>query len=160
AADASQVLYAGLLEALGYSRNRQPFRLLAAHVPLAAVAGAREPGAIAAVLHDAAGLVPPAGLVEAAGLLRRPSSDYPWTTLGVRPDNWPLRRSTQVSAILARLAGRLLDELLAPLLDAPLDAQAVRAIWLEQLRELGPQRADAAAVNVLLPFAAAYGQAT
>src|SRR5205814_925805 len=39
-------------------------------------------------------------------------------------------------------------------------AKRPREVWHKQLRELGPQRVDAIAINVLLPFAAAYGQAT
>jgi hypothetical protein len=163
--EAGQVLYTGLLEALGYSRNRDAFRQLAQVVPLEAVRLARTPEAIEALLLEAAGLTPPAGALERAGLPNARLEPGVWQTAGVRPDNWPARRIAQGAAVLARLAGMLLDELLGPLAelaaaDSPPPAKALRAGWLEQLREVGPQRAGAIAINVLLPFAAAYGQAT
>ena len=171
------VLYAGLLEALGYSRNREPFRALAQLVPLDCVRLARTPAAIEALLLDAAGLaelpaacvdgsacLPPGAPAADAGLCGLRLEARLWQTVGVRPDNRPARRIAQGAALLARLAGALRDELLAPLAElCDVHGEAIRRLrsgWHEQLRELGPQRADAVAVNVLLPFAAAYGQAT
>ncbi len=161
-----QVLYAGLLEALGYSRNREPFRELARLAPLDAAACARTPERIQAMLLDAAGLSSgDRGVLEELGLPGMRLEPGAWQTAGVRPDNWPARRIAQGAAVLARLvAGGLVDELLGPLTEAQdADGASVRraqARWHDQLRETGPQRADAIALNVLLPFAAAYGQAT
>ncbi|HLQ33247.1 MAG TPA: DUF2851 family protein [Chloroflexota bacterium] len=140
-----QALYAGLLEALGYSRNRVPFRQLAAEVPLSALTGARTAADIEHLLLARARV---------------------WHIAGVRPDNLPERRVRQFAAVLERLQPKgVLDELLAPLLDAgeaPADKASarLRQAWQEQLAELGPQRTDAIAINVLLPFTAAYGHAT
>lgn len=154
-----QVLYAGLLEALGYSRNRVPFRGLAALAPLVALP--RRAEAIERLLLEMAGLIQGGQAVQ-AGVCAQPLDASEWQTVGVRPDNWPARRITQFATILARLRpGSLLDELLGPLSEAgPLDAKSLRDEWGRMLREVGPQRANAMAINVLLPFAAAYGQAT
>ncbi|MBV8087289.1 MAG: DUF2851 family protein, partial [Chloroflexi bacterium] len=161
-----QVLYAGLLEALGYSRNREPFRDLARLVPIEAIACARTAKGIEALLLDGAGLSGTSRSLEAFGLPGMRLPPGVWQTVGVRPDNWPARRIGQGAAVLARLVqgGGLVDALLGPLAEAEDWAKAsvkrVQASWYEQQRELGPQRADAIAVNVLLPFAGAYGQAT
>lgn len=123
-----QLLYAGVLEALGYSQNREAFRrltqilpwedlggLLAGQGPLTALAEA--------VMFGAAGLLPangraPVGLDPTAservrGLRRLWSplqipamhrSD--WRFHGVRPNNWPTRRLAA--------AARLFTEFLPP----------------------------------------------
>jgi hypothetical protein len=164
-----QALYAAFLEALGYSRNQEPFRRLAEAVPLAALRLARTAEAMAALLLGAAGLAAGgAALMARAGLVGGPLPAGLWRTTGVRPENLPARRIRQGAAVLERLleAG-LLDELLGPLLEldgaAALDVRAGRrlaGVWRAQLADLGRQRADALAINVLLPFAAAYGQAS
>src|SRR5581483_7243459 len=51
-----QALYAGLMEALGYSRNRAPFRQLALQLPLAGLRVLRTASRIEAALLAAAGL--------------------------------------------------------------------------------------------------------
>lgn len=163
-----QVLYGGLIEALGYSRNREPFRRLAQLVPPAALHCAKDATQIEAMLLAGAGLVESANAVLAqAGLSGETLPADAWRTIGVRPENLPPKRIQQVACVLERLlAGGLLDELLAPLLElgmADVDgkaAQRLRHTWHIRLAELGTQRSDAIAVNVLLPFAAAYGQAT
>jgi hypothetical protein len=162
-----QVLYAGLLEALGYSRNRAPFRRLAQLVPLPATLCSRTAAGIRELLLEAAGLSGGGSpRMAALGLVGEPLAAGEWQVVGVRPDNLPSRRIGQFAAVLARRQpGGLLDELLAPLLeleddDGPALARRLRRVWQQQLAEVGRQRADAMAVNVLLPFAAAYGQAT
>src|SRR5579883_196631 len=154
-----QALYTGLMQALGYSRNRAPFRQLAQLVPLPAVACAGSAAQIEELLLAGAGLTfAPASLLIQAGLTGETLPAGAWTSVGVRPDNLPQRRIQRFAAILARLGRSLLDDLLAPLAGGSPDdwKLAVR----QHLAELGPQRIDAVAVNVLLPFAAAYGQAT
>lgn len=166
-----QTLYAGIMEALGYSRNKRTFRELAQLVPLNAFGSQASSTAIDQLLSAGAGLLEcheNSALLANAGLIARPMTASDWLYVGVRPDNWPQRRIRQFAAILSRLGpAKLLDALLAPL--AELDGGCsnpragvarLRCEWQRQLAEVGRQRADAIAVNVLLPFAAAYGQAT
>jgi len=85
--DSEQVLYAGLMEALGYSRNRAPFRRLAQVVPLLAIRGQDDGGE--ELLLAAAELGHPGQaerLLEMAGLIPRPMRAGEWQTTGVRPD--------------------------------------------------------------------------
>ena len=165
-----QVLYAGLLEALGYSRNRAPFRRLAQLAPLDALRCARTAAAIEQLLLEAAGLAPASGALENAGRTGETLTPSDWQTAGVRPDNLPAKRIAQFAAMLARLLPLgLLDALLAPLLEgtpSPGSRSAQdRSGHSQSAQDLcaqhfGPQRAAAMAINVVLPFAAAYGQAT
>jgi hypothetical protein len=187
-----QVLYAGLMEALGYSRNRKPFRELAALVPVEAVRCAPNAAGVEALLLEAAGFTPGSDGRGAGGPIggscppappasdpatqqahstaqcspgpgaagRRPAPALEWQTVGVRPDNQPERRIAQFAAILERLLPRgLLEELLRLLVEGTPPAR-LRRVWRDQMAEVGPQRTDAMAINVVLPFAAAYGQAT
>ncbi len=160
-----QVLYAGLLDALGYARNRAGMAALAAALPLAAIESrlpARDPaGAFqtaAALLLGVGGFLPftkatatLSGLSFAErdaieeiwaergapwrGLILSPGD---WTLARVRPANHPLRRLLGAAAILAR-CGRL--GLLAAYLE-PCTADAP-ADGLAELRDLllGPSRA-------------------
>ncbi|MGN6698167.1 MAG: DUF2851 family protein [Thermomicrobiales bacterium] len=124
-----QALYAGLLDALGYTRNRAPMAALAAALPLAALEErlpASEPRAIfrtaAALLLGVAGLLPCTPAL--AELLALPADDlaaieetWPlfaapwretalplagWSLARTRPANHPARRLLGLAAILAR----------------------------------------------------------
>ena len=55
--DVDSLLYEGIMEALGYSRNREPFRELAQNAQLAALVG-QPPEEIQAALFGVAGLLP------------------------------------------------------------------------------------------------------
>ncbi|MBV9120142.1 MAG: DUF2851 family protein, partial [Chloroflexi bacterium] len=166
-ADAEQVLYSGLLEALGYHRNRAPFRQLAELATLAAVRrlGSHE---LELLLLHLAGLRDSAQaeiLKDRCGISGSPLAGESWTVVGVRPENLPMVRIAEMAKILARLAPLgLIDELLGELAAVQeVDRRVVRRMdssWRSQLRELGPQRVRSVAINVLLPFAAAFGQAT
>lgn len=160
-----QVLYAGLLDALGYSRNRAPMAALAAALPLAEIEGrlpARDPAAAfraaAALLLGVGGFlpvepgyvgllgltVPDLAAIEAewAGLAEgwrdRSLTLADWSLARTRPSNHPARRLLGLAAILAR-GGR------AGLLVACLEPCAAEdaATGLEELRGLllGPPRA-------------------
>ena len=90
--DPQQVLYAALMEAMGYSQNRRPFLELADRVPyrrLESVARKAPPEerlhAIQQVLLGAAGFRPPSRGARAIGNGR-------WYTFRVRPQNHPQRR--------------------------------------------------------------------
>lgn len=159
-----QVLYAGLLDALGYSRNREPMATLAAALPLADLEGrlpARDPAAAfrvaAALLLGVGGFLPVepnyvgllglavpelaaieaewSSLAEAWRDRALALSD--WSLARTRPPNHPARRLLGLAALLAR-AGRA--GLLAACLD-PCTADDP-ATGLAELRALllGPSR--------------------
>ena len=171
--DPDQVLYAALMESLGYSANRRPFRTLAARVPYAALARLRsEPAstrllALEATLAGASGLLSRLApgehreLVERARslLLRRramPASD--WTHFRVRPTNHPVRRILGA----ARIFDRYLDAGLARGVHADADNGGAAHLTgrLAARPFVGESRARDMVVNVALPFLHAYaGQA-
>jgi hypothetical protein len=159
-----QILYAGLLDALGYTRNRAGMAALAAALPLAMIEArlpARDPvGAFttaAALLLGVGGFLPFTGATATLSGLSFAERDAveatwaecggPWrgTTLGagewtlarVRPANHPVRRLLGAAALLTR-CGRL--GLLAASLE-PCTAEEP-AIGLAELRALliGPPR--------------------
>ncbi len=163
-----QVLYAGLMQALGYQRNRAPFRQLASMMPITVLSGLAEaqpahtrPTFIEGLLLSMAGLAGPPPL-ELPRL-----SPTVWQLHGVRPHNQPTVRISAFAGILAQLLGYgLLDSLLEPL-DALTQGEVnnhavsqLRALWTTLLEPLGPQRIDEVAINVLLPFAFAWGETT
>lgn len=124
-----EVLYQALAEALGYARNKEPFRRLAAALPLSILEGflwgkspARQEALAQALLLGAAGLLPSQRGLEAGGegtahleelwgayALEPPLGPGDWA-LGVRPENHPARRL----AGLASLVVGSLEEGLAP----------------------------------------------
>lgn len=160
-----QILYAGLLDALGYARNRAPMATLAGMLPLAVLearlpAGDPQEGfrAAAALLLGVAGFLPLTPALLALGGLTaddalaierswaerrapwhgRLLTPERWTLARTRPANHPVRRLLGLAAILAR-AGRL--GLLAATLEAcGADAPAVGLAELRALL-LGPPRA-------------------
>ena len=98
-----QVLYSSLMEALGYSQNREPFLELAHRVPygsLEEVATGLPPGSararvIGEVLLATAGLSLPdrgGGPGIGAAVRGRPMSPARWHLFRVRPQNHPRRR--------------------------------------------------------------------
>ena len=98
-----QALYSSLMEALGYSQNREPFLELAHRVPyrnLEKVAAGLAPGparadAISEVLLATAGLLPPDRTDRPAlraAVRGKPMSSTRWHLFRVRPQNHPRRR--------------------------------------------------------------------
>ena len=115
-ADADQVLYNGVLDAMGYARNRRPFQALAEKLPVRRLAAlAREPRSVAefAVLSA---LVVGAGLIctveghEAVQMrrvtkslaVRRVVPERAWSNFRVRPVNSPTTRIRGIAPFLAR----------------------------------------------------------
>ena len=164
-----EVIYAALMEGLGYSANRRAFRLLAGAVPYSSLAALRgEPGsarrlAVEALLLYAAHLLDRAASEERQAMdailarLSRPRRvpKKEWTTSGARPANHPARRI----AGAARILDGLLD--VGP---AEAVAAAVRggsaprlAAMLSARPFVGTGRARELAVNAALPFAHALG---
>ena len=111
----SQTLYEGLMEALGYRANRQPFLKLAQCAPwrvlaseaLASEALAHFPEHRAAVLE--ARLLQMSGLAESEAVSSRRQGGYgrplcaeEWHTFRVRPANHPRHRIVGAARLLAR----------------------------------------------------------
>jgi hypothetical protein len=112
-----QSLWLGLADALGYSRNRSPFRCLAQRLPLKRLQSKRDDLDREALLYGNAGFLPQASLpVGAAGdwagqlwqrwWKLRDESPLPavagWELRGLRPANRPERRL----AVLSVLSGK------------------------------------------------------
>ena len=117
AGEEEEVLYRGLLEGLGYSRNRDPFRRLGEALPwqalrrLLTAEGPEERTAAAeAVLMGTAGFLPEDETADpyVAGLRQRWRAQLagealvlPWELTG-RPENHPARRLAGAASLLAR----------------------------------------------------------
>src|SRR5262249_42422507 len=115
AADADQVVWHGLTEALGFSRNARPFRQLAEAVPWAeAQAVVRERGvvALAGLLLGMAGLIARATLPEAHAWrrlqrqrgLRVALERGSWDRAALRAANAPEQRCRGLAELAARWA--------------------------------------------------------
>lgn len=169
----AQTLYEGLMEALGYRANRQPFLKLAQAAPWAALAqeaAAYPPVERAAALErrllQRAGWPPDDGQPAAgrapAGLsYGAPLSAAEWHCFRVRPANHPRRRIAGAARLLAPFVAEtgnpaaLGDELTA-LVAAGRPAALTAALTVaadpgEKTAYIGPARARDLAVNVVLP---------
>ena len=182
-----EVLYRGILEGLGYSRNRDSFRRLAEVLPWQGLRGflaAQRPAgrllAAEAVLLGVAGFLPGEETAEpylAALQERQPQGGppfLPWELAG-RPENHPARRLAGAARLLVRYVdGGLLPGLLAAVkmghaaLASALQTQA-DGFWSNHYDLkggparlpaglIGPGRAGELAVNIVLPFALAWAE--
>jgi len=140
-----QLLYAALLEVLGYSRNREPFRRLAGLLPWADLR--------TRLLTVASG--------ERAALaltLLRQAADNPelrWRTAGLRPGNQPQRRLVGAAVLLTVCAE---DGLLATLQAAAVAGQQSLLTALSAPPAIGGSRATELALNAYLPLALALAE--
>lgn len=183
----AQVLFQGLLEAMGYSRNVEPMRCLATLVPLDRLEAVwRAPASawsdFAAILIGTAGLLDAPTLVRRANVtaseaesLREHWQAYAdrsgaetlgvagWSWARTRPANYPERRLLALSSLLARcqpggILGATRDVLLAG--EPARGARRLRDFIRGDRRDrwpVGRDRADELVVNVVLPFAMAFG---
>lgn len=143
---ADQLLWEGLLEALGYGGDREAFRALAARAPWSALAGVIGPlpqaaraGAALAMLREAAG----PGL-EAGGQR-------------LRPGNRPGRRLAGAAELAARMAPSGPAAVLASLLLGPAGGYRALTAALTVAGCIGPARAQEALANAVLPCLWAAG---
>jgi hypothetical protein len=167
--DPDQVLYASLMEALGYAANRRPFRELARRVPYAGLSAfSTEPRAtrllaIQASLMATSGLLPSVRPAEEAAKLKAMAKLLPrcramppdvWERFRVRPANHPAQRVLGAAALL----GRYLDAGLAAGLADVVRQEDAKALvqGLSAPPRIGPGRAGDMAVNVVLPFLSAW----
>lgn len=163
----SEVLYRGLLEALGYAANREPFRQLALLLPYAelhrlwcALPPARQLPALQAALLEAAGWGQPALVPAEPGRRARLRPDL-WRLSGLRPANHPERRLRGLAVLLDRTAPDGLASALQRTLALSESVQGLeRALTVTQeggAALIGQERARDMAVNVALPFFHALG---
>ena len=173
----AQTLYAGLLEALGYRANRQPFLKLAYAAPYAALAreaAFASPEEKAVILERRllrlSGLPlpagqPAAGRAPAGCRYGPPLAAAEWHCFRVRPVNHPRHRIAGAARLLARFiepsdgyadSSDLVDRL-TDLVAAGPPAKLTAALTIaagpgEKTAAIGPARARDLAVNVVLPF--------
>lgn len=168
AREQDEALYRALLGGLGYGSGRGAYRRLARVLPWAMLRGARGPREAQGLLLGTAGLIGPAsGEVRALWRGRARMRASSWAATAGRPAASPARRLLGAGALFARWApaGPIasLTQALDPLPE-PARAPPVLRRWLSvEAGEaglaggpapLGAGRADALAVNVLLPFLA------
>jgi hypothetical protein len=183
--EAGQVLYEGIMEALGYSRNKESFRELAQRLPLRILEGlVQGKGAergnliLEALLLGTAGLLPsqrrgPGATEDPRGGLERiwsslgggeSMTETRWQFAGVRPGNHPIRRQAAASGLILRFLDRglvegileLVGEAQPPSGHRKLEAGLMIADKGEAL--LGQGRAAEVVVNIVLPFSFAFGE--
>ena len=169
--DAEQVLYAGIMEALGYSANRRPFAALAARVPIARLRMlCDEPEetrllAIRAMLVSASGLVSLVSEDDAErfratlkGLPPVEKIGESWKTFRVRPSNHPLRRIEGAAVLI----DRALDEGFLSIATRTARGRKHRSLinLFTAPPFIGESRAREIAVNVALPYIHAWGGTT
>ena len=164
-----EVLYRGLIRALGYSRNREPFLELAGLLPWSAIDSLayslpdeERPGAITAWLLGVAGLIEE-GSASVRELwrkspLRKEMDGSRWRLAGVRPSNHPTRRMRGAGEVLARFTGEGLLEGFerALLLAAQHRDPGLLMELLVAPPFIGRERAREMVVNVVLPFFRAF----
>ncbi|HUZ02461.1 MAG TPA: DUF2851 family protein [Thermomicrobiaceae bacterium] len=178
----AQVLYALLLDALGYSRNRDGMRAVGERLPLdqldarlSAQAPAERQLRAAGLLLGVAGFLPlspreadAAGITpaEVLGVEQRwRVHGAAWHQISLPPTTWsltrqrpaahPLRRLLAMASLLARLQVGLLEDLCA--LVTEVDPYRVLLEWLAAGNPwLGRGHAHEIVVNVVVPFTLAY----
>ena len=169
-ADPDQLVYEGVMDALGYATNRKPFTRLARLVTYRALQHLRaEPArtraaSVEAVLLWAAGLLdeaaPEARKHQLIRMVRRMDwlpkrRAIEWKLFRVRPANYPGRRISGMAAVL----GRTMDAGLSVNLETALLAGGAGGVTdaLVELPFIGAGRAAEITVNVVLPYLNARG---
>ena len=150
-----QLLYEGIMEALGYAKNRKPFRELAQRVPLSELLG-KSDESIQAILFGVAGLLPSQSqqeikwaeedrrfierlesIWESTEQYKKPTrmTAEQWRFAKMRPANYPSRRIPGIAQIISRCQGNLMMDFL-PLIEGAATAnQRVLAHIRRRLQE-------------------------
>ena len=160
--DADQVLYRGIMEAMGYARNRRPFLELAGALPFSRFACLRSEPDGAARYAVFAALVVCGGLIERTDAaersqvkrvsrrlgVRRRLRPESWSMFRVRPVNDPLRRMRGMAHIVGGCGGGLLDHM-----RSVFDGRASRGLVdeLSATPFVGQGLARTIVANVVLP---------
>ena len=134
--DFEQLLYEGIMEALGYARNRKSFRELAQRAPLSELLG-KSDESIQAILFGVAGLLPSQSQQktewgegdrkfierleaswESAEQYKNPTrmTAEQWHFAKIRPANYPSRRIPAIAQIISRCRDTLMMDFL-PLIE-------------------------------------------
>jgi len=182
---AEEVLYEGIMGALGYAKNKEPFTELARRLPLNTLKGVGEPLLLQTLLLGMAGLLPSQRYIkdgregekleevwESLGIKER-MEGIKWKFFRVRPENFPTRRIAALSYLLVKY-GRGLLEAMEQLIN---QAQSYRELetafivttngyWANHCdfgvetrwnpSLIGWGRAREIVVNILLPFFLAW----
>jgi len=155
-ADLEQILYERIMEALGYSKNREPFLELAQKTLFMELAG-KDVLEIQAILFGVAGLLPSQNsradirdddatyeyVVEYLENIWQKASEHyqsvimrseQWRFFRLRPGNFPTRRIAGISHILAECADKSLLLKFLPLIEEPIaqpkDAKKIfKKLW-------------------------------
>ena len=162
--DPEQVLYAALMEGLGYSQNRVPFIELAHRVPMATLReralhlpAARRSPVIESCLLDASGFssTPPAEEALAPATIQPPPR---WNLFRVRPGNHPKQRILGAALLLQHhLDNGLPSGMTSRILQGIPALERSLTIRRDGRALIGPSRARELALNTILPFAVAWG---
>ena len=134
--DFEQLLYEGIMEALGYAKNRKPFRELAQRVPFSELLG-KSDETIQAILFGMSGLLPSQSqqetewdegdrkfieqlesIWESAEQYKNPTRMMAeqWHFAKMRPANYPSRRIPAIAQIISRCQNTLMMDFL-PLIE-------------------------------------------
>ncbi len=179
----AQVLYHGVMGALGYTKNKKPFQELARRLPLRvleSIAAEQELGSrrlvLQALLLGGAGLLPSqCGERSRFGGLKPPSelgaiwcslnaenamSYADWHLLRIHPRNFPSRRLLAAGHLFDRYLNRGLLEGVVKLVEGAKPGKGVTEIESGFLIPdlIGRGRAREITVNVVLPFSLAWAE--
>ncbi len=175
-----QVLYRGIMGALGYSKNTEAFRELASRLPLAVLeetcrgVSARERvPLIGTLLIGKAGLLP-AGSSGKEGLIRRSRYEGEtmnpaiWRIFRVRPGNHPVTRLRGAAGLLARFMEEgLLEGVLQTVAGSAPAVKELESSFVvgghesssqDERNLIGRGRAREIVINIVLPFVFAWAR--
>jgi len=167
----SQVLYQGIMGALGYTRNKEQFQELARRLPLSVLEGrcrgrpySEQVSLLKALLLGIAGL-----MQDNDNAAQEPMSPPRWHLFRVRPENHPARRLTGAAHLLARFMDEgLLDGVMRLVEASRSDIGRLESGFIVGAEGDSPQgeraligqgRAREVVVNIVLPFAFAWAEA-
>ncbi len=160
AEDPFQCFYEGLLTAMGYGRNAEPFRRLAQEVPFERIAAVPSRQRFA-ILAGVAGLLQPTqrelwDLWWQSGH-QPPLVPFAWDFRGMRPANHPLRRLAGAVGVLNNIS-ELMDAPLKTLPGALCEASnLLRELVGAKTTLIGAARANAIVANLFVPYRLAQG---
>jgi len=171
---AEEVLYQGIMRALGYTNNAEPMETLAQRLPLAALESfcqgktSRErPLVLEALLLGSAGLLTLGDSEETATIWRRSGLKETmdrscWHLFRVRPVNSPARRLSGAAHLISRLIDRGVVESILDLVKEAYPGtgchklEAAFTVSIEGAKGeqvlIGQNRAREIAINIALPF--------
>jgi hypothetical protein len=176
----SQVLYQGIMGALGYTKNKEPFQELACRLPLATLEDCcrgkpphDQVAMLRTLLLGMAGLLQDDDNAEGEQIRRclgdrEPMSSSRWHLFRVRPENHPARRLSGAAYLMARFRDEgLLSGVLRLVVESRSDIGRLEAGFMvgaegyshgSERALIGQGRAREIAVNIALPFALAWAE--